>query len=894
MKSENPISQNDPSLPVPPDPPFTQQNTLQYLQTVQTWLTNQSSANLLNPEQAYFAHDIFLLRTSSNIASWTDVEQAFLAYDLASLQYLTSATTDTKLLWQYIQHVNSVQVNGKANNFSSTVDAMAKAMSNNSSYLVALETLIDSTSAVLQQIEAENNYLNQLSTKLASLQNPPQDPELKSRLQSQLNQIQIQMSQQIVSFKTTTNFSFTQVIENASQAIDAEVSSMQKLFADFDKLGADPSVTSSIIESEANAIPATLPPSLQLTQQLANFKSNLDSDHSQLESIEGQFPGSSTPQLPTTFTADTCITYINEVQQYLGVEWQTQKVTEGEFNVMWNFLILAMQDWNKGRVPMQPASYWENICEMIDHVIVNPSATMQQAITTLSKFQSQYNAVYSQITGMINMQTASSNRATQDITICNTIISKVPAAQSAVQADMTQIKTVQSTLSALSDSIQTLIKYTTTLSLSNQQIQSLFNDMASDPSKEAGDLNQMQNILLNTPETISNTPAAVQAAFSTVKNGVTSAQNSLTTIENDLITIKTNNHLLPNNLPSGQMYLDTNYLDRLFNMSDPTTAINNYLASLKSANIAMIDIPFAQLCDVNILATGSGTLNPQDTAGLWIQKNASKFATFKQLANAQGFTLDLSFGGEDGTATSWKLPDGDPATIGTNLATWMKTMGFSSADFDVELGGFGTVNDPVALQTFFQSLHDNLSKWSTPGSVILTCLGSVSDGPDPGDTEKGKSLLHRLFYDANGAPIFNNLFDGLNIMSYSMTDYYLDAVSGEYGGAEGWLDVVCEKESKTGKLLYPQYAAKIHYGFEDAVPYTAGHNPIYAPSNGIAAAYQYEKLLTDLGQDGYPNNLGGIFFWPDYIQSGMPDTTFENDLYKELNRWNQLNNWPSS
>lgn len=140
-------------------------------------------------------------------------------------------------------------------------------------------------------------------------------------------------------------------------------------------------------------------------------------------------------------------------------------------------------------------------------------------------------------------------------------------------------------------------------------------------------------------------------------------------------------------------------------------------------------------------------------------------------------------------------------------------------------------------------------KWLINKTSTLTIEGGIQDWP--------LNFLKELFYDAQNQLIFPQLFNSLNLMLYSQTQYYLDANNPTWG-IEQWLN-----------LIGIQNAGMLSIGFEDAVNYAAAAASAGETYNlqttdpGIAAAEIYLQLLQKLQNDGYPATLGNPFFWPD-------------------------------
>jgi len=232
---------------------------------------------------------------------------------------------------------------------------------------------------------------------------------------------------------------------------------------------------------------------------------------------------------------------------------------------------------------------------------------------------------------------------------------------------------------------------------------------------------------------------------------------------------------------------------------------------------------------------------------------------FVDTAHQAGICVDIAFGGED--ASGLKICGvGETATgQAQKLAQFMDNYGFDSVDFDLEDTGavtFAKENTNAEQREFFEELQKALAPKGR--SVILTIEGATS----------WAKVLDALFYDNAGNPIFKDLFNGLNLMLYSQTEYYIDANNVTWG-IDQWMDII-GKES----------AAMIHIGFEDHVPYenpgaSAGeHYHITTTNRGTAAAQVYQQLGVKLQADGYPSQLGSPFWWPDEgIDSYDPNQT---------------------
>lgn len=284
-------------------------------------------------------------------------------------------------------------------------------------------------------------------------------------------------------------------------------------------------------------------------------------------------------------------------------------------------------------------------------------------------------------------------------------------------------------------------------------------------------------------------------------------------------------------------YIDQTKLDVFLNalitrlQLDGINKLEHSFAQLQDINSLLNGTPSASGCDTIAQIIGPSTNYPVGTTG----KNFLKY--FNEKVSAAGIQVDLSFGGAVATAADMKI-QGDPATQAQNLAQFMENYGFNSVDFDIESPTIMTVNNPADVVTFFSTLHGILT---TQGKQsILTIEGSLQDGPG--------GVLAPLFQN------FDQNFDGLNLMLYSNSQYYLDANNPTWG-IEQWMQYIPDP-------------SQIHIGFFDQIPYNSpsasGSGVPYDIPPGLtygqAAAAIYLQLLQQCG--GYtPNQFGEPFFW---------------------------------
>lgn len=307
--------------------------------------------------------------------------------------------------------------------------------------------------------------------------------------------------------------------------------------------------------------------------------------------------------------------------------------------------------------------------------------------------------------------------------------------------------------------------------------------------------------------------------------------------------------------------------------------LDQYLQSLfkkfRESGLTNVDLSFAQLSDVLQLLGGSGKASPTDVIAQLMKLYPGALQEYVKVAHANGVKVTLSFGGANGYGKNWKI-QGDPVKYANELNDFVKKMGLNGVDFDIEDASFSKTNPAPIATKFFTTLHDLLAKEGKKST--LTIMGGLADWP--------KRYLKDLFQDGKGNSVFTKMFDGVNLMLYSSTQYYLDAKNPTWG-IEEWLD-----------LLGKQNASKIHIGFEDGINYANPKNSagtkyhVDTTDSGKAAAEVYKQLLAQLEKDGYPSKLGSAFFWPDWsgekygtkVVDGKVVTTFPTDFEKSFDR----------
>ncbi|MBS0651926.1 MAG: hypothetical protein JSR39_00185 [Verrucomicrobia bacterium] len=316
-------------------------------------------------------------------------------------------------------------------------------------------------------------------------------------------------------------------------------------------------------------------------------------------------------------------------------------------------------------------------------------------------------------------------------------------------------------------------------------------------------------------------------------------------------------------------YIDWSVTPPVIDESKMDAYLSSLFSQMKGAGQTTIYLAFAQLDNIDVYATGnfeaSGIdvqydviaqlLNQFQKSDVQISGYDNFLTYLTAQAHANGMSVAVAFGGANATDKAFKIlqqPGQTYAGAAQELASVAKSYSIDRLDFDIE--------DPTALSSqpldcngdsvvsFFQDLHGLLLKVGK--TMTLTSMLSLADWPN--------GALKPLFYDSSGNRIFSQLFDGLNLMAYSDTQYWLDPNSISWG-IEQWIDII-------GK----QNTGLAHIGFDDGVPYAqssanGGSYPyVVQPGSpdGQAAAQIYQQLQHQLSTDGYDLLLGSPFFWP--------------------------------
>jgi hypothetical protein len=231
-------------------------------------------------------------------------------------------------------------------------------------------------------------------------------------------------------------------------------------------------------------------------------------------------------------------------------------------------------------------------------------------------------------------------------------------------------------------------------------------------------------------------------------------------------------------------------------------------------------------------------------------------------ANAQGFRVNLSFGGALAGPTQMTLSE-NPEQSATDLVQFLASPNTASVDFDVEgaaTTGFATSEN----LTFFSALHTQLSAQGKQST--LTLAGDINAGPE--------GPLQGIFDD------FDIYFDRVNLMLYSTDQYYIDA-NNETWGISQWLSCVNNNPSKISIGFYDSIA------YEDPAASAGKKYNVAGLSRGAAAASIYLQLCDDLtaqlGREITVNDFAAPFWWTD-DPTTLPSNEVLQDFYEYLGK----------
>lgn len=293
--------------------------------------------------------------------------------------------------------------------------------------------------------------------------------------------------------------------------------------------------------------------------------------------------------------------------------------------------------------------------------------------------------------------------------------------------------------------------------------------------------------------------------------------------------------------------------------------LGNLFTQLKSAGVNQINLSFAQIADINNLLLDSqghgptppyssndsfgqifhpdGTTSPYaicDDSGSQVSSNFLSYLTNYAHDQNPPIQVSLSMGGLNANLQDLTPQKG----AATDLASFMKNTGIDSVDFDMENQGLDETTIDNKLMPFFSDLHTQLASMSKTSTLTLT-----------GGAMNSSSPLYPLLNN------FTKNFDGLNLMLYSDSVYYLNTASNNvWPGIENAIKTIGGDASKLHIGFFPNVAYENPSANGDGASYKI--NP--GSSRGQAAAQMYQQLCQQLQTDGYlkpGQSLGEPFFW---------------------------------
>ncbi len=488
----------------------------------------------------------------------------------------------------------------------------------------------------------------------------------------------------------------------------------------------------------------------------------------------------------------------------------------------------------------------QSILAQVDQSIISMQSSISGLIQKITANTAQISTLQQQIAGMANPPAS---------------------AQTDLQKAQSDLAQAQSSTAQLQLQTTSLNTFKTTFDQSVQDIASIANQIINGNNPNGvnlASLNNLYNALLQSQNTFQQTLSdPISTQISSLNTFI------LTTLAPDIATLTTDvgavvpietaglqtcyidMGLLSAQLWEFMVYYPEQYLDM--------AKFDQYLGSLysqfKAAGINQINLSFAQIGSIDSLVNEGKGAATDDVIAQMMANFPGALEKLISKAHSVGIKVDLAFGGENGA--SMKIAGAGQTVQGQaqKLVQLVEKLKLDSLDFDFESTAFTNANSPQDAQAFFLAIKQGLQGKSKP--ISLTVMGSLHDWP--------LNFLKELFFDQSGNLIFTTLFDDLNLMLYSQTEYYIDANNPSWG-IEQWID-----------LMGRSNVSRIHIGFEDNVNYANPHASaggtyqIDTTNPGTAAAEIYLQLLQKLDQDGYPNQLGQTFFWPD-INHHAPGT----------------------
>lgn len=460
-----------------------------------------------------------------------------------------------------------------------------------------------------------------------------------------------------------------------------------------------------------------------------------------------------------------------------------------------------------------------------------------------------------EITGDISSVVAPIDSTTNLLAICNKAIPQFqsevgsitdPSIQSEV-AD--QIKLLTSQCSSASSELDKLTSPKSQLLQDEDDTNSILSQLASleeliqgkDTQSDDANLKKMQDL----QQQLDSLQQGVKATAAYANSDVQALGANANQMMSSAVFIE--KYLKGPTLPKkGLLYVDVTYITTLLgqvsSVDEFKEKLHAWFMQLQAQNVDTIILAFGQIDNILELSQKQAPHNSaSDLVCDLLHNNSDDFNALIEQAHTDYMKVIVSFGGILAQNADWTLePAGSLPNPAQTLAQVVSDLNLDGIDFDAELTTFNTTDPEGRTQTMLDDLHPLLAKSNKP--VSIASQGAIATWP--------KGDIKDFFYRGDDC-VFNARFDGLNLMLYSDTAPYIDPDDRSTGWAlVDWLDLI-------GK----ENASKVRIGFDDSVNYRIGP---YAncSSNGMAAAKMYKDALKKIGEDGYPNSFGPVFFWP--------------------------------
>ncbi|MCH9614595.1 MAG: hypothetical protein SP1CHLAM54_14420 [Chlamydiia bacterium] len=308
--------------------------------------------------------------------------------------------------------------------------------------------------------------------------------------------------------------------------------------------------------------------------------------------------------------------------------------------------------------------------------------------------------------------------------------------------------------------------------------------------------------------------------------------------------------------------------------NSPVSKISGQSAYLLLGGKGMPAVPSAAYCDklisdLKAVGVNSVFISFANIATGLTPAEEAQFGPLADAATAAGMPVNLSIGGQKGVWT----PSAQTVSIFEGLVT---KYNLSGLDFDIESGM--SANLPQDLQ----QLHSFCAPKGVKMSLTVEASPYNSVGiydPKTGNIQKG--TLSALFFDSQNKPVFNTMFDSLNLMMYGGPQYLVNSDGTPTTYLKEWMESIPN--------LMP--LTSVHIGFGDGTGNGSGMGYPGSGTPGQNAANAYISALKGLSPSYTPADFGKPFWWTwnntgryseSTVDSGF-DTTMEKDFWTTLN-----------